>query len=139
MPEPKDRCPLFAFSKLLRGLRQAVLGAGIRSVTAPDFTTATHMAAYTEWNLSSLVASGARFAIIRVKIKDDTAGSYYAIRRKGDSKAIAEVYCQAAGIWNCMLIPVQLDANGIFEHRVVDAAGSPSAVTQLSVAVLGSI
>jgi hypothetical protein len=103
---------------------------------AADFATKTHMADYVDLDLSAIVPSGAKVVLLRVKIKDDTAGSSYAVRRKGDTKDTMTLWAQVANVWNGGFMICELDSSRVMQHKVVDAAGSPTAVTALSVGVV---
>lgn len=105
--------------------------------TAADFRTLTHMASAVDWNLSSIVPAKAKAVILRVKLQDDTVGSYYAVFRHDVATDMCKLWTQAANAWTSQIMACPIGTDGIIMHQVFDANGSPAAVSNLSVTVVG--
>ena len=105
---------------------------------AGDYTTATEHD-FTDWDLTALTSSTAVRVKLRVLFQDDTAGSYIAFRKNGDTGELAQtfyLYAITAGLTVSADIDVDMDAGQIIEIKTSDiAAGGP--VTAVIVSVSG--
>jgi len=115
----------------------------LRYPTVADFSTTTHMADWTDWDISSIVPANCYAIRVTLVIVDDTATSYIGIRPNGGDDAnfvAAKVPSGGSSTWRTSVtLPVSADlsAGQTVEIRVHDNAGSPTAVTYVRIFING--
>lgn len=113
-------------------------GVVLRQTVAAYDATATAEADWTDWDLSSIVPEGARSVIIYTEFEDNTAGSYIAFRKNGDTAAQFSFYNRAlvASQAQRLIYEVRVDSSRILEKKVNDAGGS-GPVTSANTVITG--
>lgn len=97
-------------------------------------------AAWTDWDLTSVVGSTATAVLLRVRAKDDTVGSYIGFRENGDSGATLGLEMSAlrvpvVGQSFSQDFTVKCDASQIIEYTTSDAGGA--AIQEARATVIG--
>ena len=101
---------------------------------AHDFSSFTTDGAWHDLDLSSILPAGTFAVLLYVKILDDAAGSYFAVRKNGNSNEINTgiARTQVANIINEAQMTVFVDSGRIVEYKA-----SNLTFTSIDVSVLG--
>lgn len=86
---------------------------------AADFTSFTTDSYWHDLDLSSIVPSGAKAVLLGLELLDDAAGSYFLVRKNGNSNAYNadKIRTQVANISMDGNLIVFVDANRVIEYR----------------------